>query len=152
MQNKRLSGFWFLVIIGIFLLAMLIIGQTMSFINYEFTVSTGLQEPVNIVGEMGVAMNKGFGAGDTIIYIPLLIIGLTGTWLKKPWGIFTMSAAMAITAYWPLVSLFILIFAEGTPGFNFTNYTPYTIILLSVEAYGLWGMWFIYKNRKLLSQ
>jgi len=83
MNNKRTVGFWILMIIGLLILAMLFFGQMMSFINYDFTVSIGLQEPVNVIGEMGVALNKGFGLGDTIIYIPLLIIGLLGLWFKK---------------------------------------------------------------------
>lgn len=151
MKNKRLPGFWILMIIGMIILVMLFIGQMMSFINYDFTVSIGLQEPENVVGEMGVAVNKGFGVGDTLIYIPLLIIGLLGLWFKKPWGIYSMLSALGITAYWPMISLFILLFAKGTPGFNFSDYTSYTILLTSITIYGVWGLWYIYKNRKILS-
>ncbi|KUG26107.1 hypothetical protein ASZ90_004063 [hydrocarbon metagenome] len=151
MKNKRLPGFWILMIIGMIILVMLFIGQMMSFINYDFTVSIGLQEPENVVGEMGVAVNKGFGVGDTLIYIPLLIIGLLGLWFKKPWGIYAMLSALGITAYWPMISLFILLFAKGTPGFNFSDYTSYTILLTSITIYGVWGLWYIYKNRKILS-
>ncbi len=68
------------------ILVILLIGQMMLFINYEFTVSIGLQESVDVIGEMGVAVNKGFGVGDTIIYMPLLIIGLVGLWYRKKWG------------------------------------------------------------------
>ncbi len=147
-MKKGTAGFWVLMIIGILLLIMLIIGQMMSFINYEFTVSLGLQESVDIVSEMGVALNKGFGVGDTIIYIPLLIIGLIGLWLRKKWGVFTMIGAMGITAYWPMVSLFFLIFAKNIPGFNFTDYTSYTILLVVITVYGLWGLWYLYKISK----
>ena len=150
MNNKRTVGFWILMIIGLLILAILLFGQMMSFINYDFTVSIGLQEPVNVVGEMGVAMNKGFGLGDTIIYIPLLIIGLYGLWLRKTLGIYAMLCALGITAYWPMVNIFIFLFAKGTPGFNFTNYTSFTIILVSIVIYGIWGIWYIYKNRKIL--
>jgi len=151
MKNKRSVGFCFLIIIGIFNLVMLFIGQMMSFINYDFAVSIGLQEPVNVVGEMGVAVNKGFGVGDAIIYIPLLIIGILGLWFKKPLGIYAMLGALGITAYWPMVNLFILLYAKGTPGFYFSDYISYTILLTSITIYGLWGMWYIYKNRKILS-
>ena len=89
MANRKLIGFWVLIILGILILVMLLAGQMMSFINYEFTVSIGLQESVDVVGEMGVAVNKGFGVGDTIIYIPLLILGLVGLWIRKEWGIIT---------------------------------------------------------------
>ena len=151
MTNKRTIGFWIFLILGMFVLVMLLLGQTMSFINYEFTVSIGLQESVEVIGEMGVAVNKGFGVGDTIIYIPLLIIGLAGLWFRKKWGVLVMAGAMGITAYWPLVCLFILLFAQGSPGYNFTDFTSYTILLTALTFYGFWGLWYLYKNRKLLA-
>jgi hypothetical protein len=152
MNSERTVGFWFLIIIGIFILIMLLMGQTMSLINYEFTVSIGLQEPADIVGEMGVALNKGFGVGDTIIYIPLLLAGLSGLWFRKEWGIFIMASAMGITVYWPMVCLFFLLFARGTQGFNFTDFTSYGIILSFFSIYGLWGLWYLCKNRNTLVQ
>ena len=152
MANKRPIGFWVLMILGVFILLMLLVGQMMSFINYEFTVSIGLQESVAVVGEMGVAVNKGFGVGDTIIYIPLLVIGLVGLWIGKKWGIYAMVGALGITAYWPMVIIFLLLFARGTPGFNFTNFTTYSILLTAFTLYGLWGLWYLYKNRKILAK
>ena len=151
MKNKRTAGFWVLMIFGIIMLIILIFGQVMSFINYEFTVSLGLQESIDVIGEAGVAVNKGIGAGDTIIYLPLLIAGLAGLWLRKRWGVFTMFGAMAITAYWPLVSLFFFIFAKGTPDFYFTEYTSYSILLTAFTLCGLWGLWYLYKNQKILA-
>ena len=78
MNNKRTTGFWVIMAVGILLLAVLLLGQMMSFIDYDFTVSIGLQESRDLIGEMGVAVNKGFGVGDTIIYMPLLVFGLIG--------------------------------------------------------------------------
>ena len=150
MSNKRTIGFWVVMIVGILLLLMLILGQMMSFINYDFTVSIGLQESKDIIGEMGIAVNKGFGVGDTIIYIPLLIFGLMGLWFRKMWGLFAMASALSITAYWPMVSIFLLLYARGTTGFNFTDFAPYTIVLILITLYGLWGLWYLYKNRKIL--
>ena len=85
MTNRRPIGFWVLMILGMLFSVMLLLGQTMSFINYDFTVSIGLQESKDVVSEMGVAINKGFGVGDTIIYLPLLVIGIVGLWLRKKW-------------------------------------------------------------------
>jgi len=150
MSCKRPIGFWVLMILGAFTLLMLLVGQMMSFINYEFTVSIGLQESVGVVGEMGVAVNKGFGVGDTIIYIPLLVIGLVGLWIRKKWGIYAMIGALGITAYWPMVTIFLLLFARGTPGFNFTNFTSYSVLLTAFTLYGLWGLWYLYKKREVL--
>ncbi|MBA7491718.1 hypothetical protein ES702_02266 [subsurface metagenome] len=152
MTNKRTIGFWVLMIFGIFLFVILLVGQTMSFINYDFTVSIGLQESKDMVGEMGVAINKGFGVGDTIIYLPLLVIGLVGLWFRKMWGVFAMASVLGITAYWPMVCIFLVLFAKGSPGFNFTNFTSYTILLTAFTLYGLWGLWYLYKNRKILAK
>ena len=151
MSNKREIGFWVLMIPGLLILFMLSVGQMISFIDYDFTVSLGLQESVNVIGEFGVASNKAFGVGDTLIYLPLLIFGLIGLWQKKRWGLFAMVGALAITAYWPIVNLFFLYFAKDLPGFNFTDFVSYTIILSLISVYGLWGMWYIYRNRITLS-
>ena len=151
MSNKREIGFWVLMIPGLLILFMLIFGQMISFIDYDFTVSLGLQESVNVIGEFGVASNKAFGVGDTLIYLPLLIFGLIGLWQKKGWGLFAMLGALAITAYWPIVNLFFLYFAKDLPGFNFTDFVSYTIVLSLISIYGLWGMWYIYRNGITLS-
>ena len=151
MSNKREIGFWVLMIPGLLILFMLIFGQMISFIDYDFTVSLGLQESVNVISELGVASNKAFGVGDTLIYLPLLILGLIGLWQKKGWGLIAMVGALAITAYWPIVNLFFLYFAKDLPGFNFTDFVSYTIVLSLISIYGLWGMWYIYRNGITLS-
>jgi hypothetical protein len=152
MTNKRTIGFWVLVAFGIFFFVMLLVGQTMSFIDYDFTVSIGLQESKDMVGEMGVAINKGFGVGDTIIYLPLLVIGVVGLWFRKMWGLFAMAGALGVSAYWPMVVIFFLAFAKGSTGFDFTNFTSYTILLTPVTLYGLWGLWYLYTNRRILAE
>ena len=149
MTNKRTNGFWILMIPGILILVMLIFGQMMSFINYEFTVSIGLQESVEVFSEFGVAMNKAFGVSDTIIYLPLLVSGLLGLWQKKSWGVSALIGALAITAYWPIVHIFFVIYANGLPGFNFTDYTSFIIVLIVISTYGLWGFLYLNNNRKL---
>ena len=152
MNNKRTAGFWIIMVVGMLLLVILVFGQAMSFINYDFAVSMGLQESREVIGGMGVAVNKGFGVGDTIIYLPLLLLGLIGLWSRTMWGVFAMAGALAITAYWPMVALFLLLFARGTPDFHFTSYTSYTLILTLFTLYGLWGLLYLYKNRKQLAR
>lgn len=150
MKNKRTKGFWFVIISGILLLLLLLLGQTMSFINYEFTVSLGLQEPVDEISKLGVAVNKAFGVGDTIIYVPILIAGLIGLWRKAEWSVFLMGGAFAITAYWPIVCLFVILFGNKLSDFNYVDLTSIIIVLISFTVYGIWGMWYVYKNQKLL--
>ena len=143
-SKHRSLGFWALFSFGLLILMMLLVGQMMSFINYEFTVAFGLQESVDVVGDMGVAFNKAFGVGDTLVYMPLLLFGLIGLWFRKKWGVYTMIGALAITAYWPIVNIFFLCFASGLPGFYFTDYLSYTIVLSIIAIYGLSGLWYLY--------
>ena len=148
--TKRTTGFWFLIGLGVLLNIVYILGQTMAVINYDFAVSIDLQEPVNEITEIGVALNKGFGFGDTIFYIPLFVIGIIGLLKRTTLGLFTMLGAMAITVYWPIVGLSTVIFAKGAPGWYFTDYTSYTILLSLIAFYGIWGFWFLNKNRSKL--
>ncbi len=151
MNNKRTTGFWVVTLGNILVLAMLALGQTMSLIDYELTVSMGLQEPREVITEMGVAINKGFAAGDTLVYVPLVVLGLLGLWKRAVWGVFATTGALAITAYWPIVNLSMLLFAKGAPGFNFTQFPFYSVILGSVTLYGLWGLCYMYKDHKRLA-
>jgi len=104
------------------LLLLLLIGQVGALIHYDLMVKLGLQESKEIVGDMGVAINKGFAAGDTIIYAPLIILGMIGLWFKKTWGMILMAAAFGISAYWPMVCLHFLFFSKGLPNFHFTHF------------------------------
>ena len=151
MNDKRKTGFWILIGIGILLNIIYLFGQTMALINYDFAVLIGLQEPASELTEVGVALNKGFGLGDTVFYMPLFIIGIIGLTKRTAWGTYAMSGAMAITVYWPVVALSTLFFAKGSEGFHFTDYSSYSVLLSLIAIYGLWGLWFLYKNRESLA-
>ena len=148
--GKRGSGFWFLIGFGIVLNVFYLLGQTMAIIDYDFAVSIELQEPLNEITEIGVALNKGFGFGDTVFYIPLFIIGIIGLFKRSALGFYTMFGAMAITVYWPIVGLSTVIYAKGAPGWHFSDYTSYSIILSIITLYGIWGFWFLYRNKGVL--
>lgn len=152
MENKRPSGFWILLGIGILLNIFYLIGQTMAFINYDFTVAMELQEPAEEITAIGVAFNKGFGFGDTIFYIPIFLMGIVGLLKRKEYGLYAMAGAMAVTVYWPAVTLSTLYFAKGDEGFYFTDYLTYSIVLPLISLYGLWGLFFVFRNRKRLIQ
>lgn len=152
MNTKRPAGFWIIVIISVLWLVMMFMGQVMAYIDYDFAVSLGLQESRDAITGIGVAMNKGFGVADTVVYIPLIIIGLVGLFLRRTWGLFAMAGAYAITMYFPVVCLLMLYFSRGEPGFNFANFRSYTIILTVIFLYGLWGLWYLYSRRGALAQ
>ena len=136
--------------VSILLSLILIVGQTYSLINYDLIVSIGLQESVEEITEIGVAWAKAFALGDTIVYIPLLILGIIGLLKRKRWGYFTMFASLAISAYWPVVNLSAIYIGRHEIALNPDKYISFSIILPLVTLYGLWGMWYLYKNQQLM--
>lgn len=147
---KRTTGFWILIGVGILLNVIYLLGQTMAIINYDFAVSIDLQEPLSEITAIGVASNKGFGFGDTFFYMPLFVLGIIGLLKKSAFGLYAMFGALAITVYWPIVGLSTVFYAKGSPGWHFTDYTSYSVLLSLIAFYGLWGSWFLYRKRGVL--
>jgi len=150
MEKKRPAAFWLLIGVGMLLNIIYLLGQTMACINYDFAVSLDLQEPAREITEVGVALNKGFGLGDTVIYMPLFIVGIIGLIRRSAFGLYALIGAMAITAYWPVVCLATLFYAKGASGWSFSDYTTYTIVLSLIAIYGIWGFWYLVKNRETM--
>jgi hypothetical protein len=65
---------------------LLLSGQTFSLIDYDLTVSLRLQESEEEVSEVGVSWDKAFAVADTILYIPLLLIGIIRLLKRKAWA------------------------------------------------------------------
>ena len=143
---KKGFGLKVLIGVGLFLTVMFLLGQTLAVFNHDLTVSLGLQESEQEIGKVGVAFAKGFGFGDTLIYIPLLIFGVIGLLKNKRWGRYSMFGAMAITAYWPLVHLYAIFIERTAITLSPSTYIGYSILLPLIALYGLWGMWYLYKN------
>jgi len=136
-SNNRPVVFWIFSIFLSLSIILMLIGQTISVFNYDLTVDLGLQESIEQVGEYGVQVNRAFGAGDTVVYIPLLIASLVGLWLRKRWALIATAAAAGVSAYWPITVTFIMLFLPGTSGYN---YFPGPKIWLFVGAYFLFGI------------
>lgn len=152
-MNKKIDiRFWALIIMGILLNLLMLVGQTGALIDYDFTVSIGMQESIEEVTGVGVAWAKGFGFGDTIIYIPLFIVGIVGTLKGRKWGLLALFGALAITAYWPAVCLFTVFAGKGVMNLSPDKYVSYSIILPLIGTYGLWGMRFICINWEKLQK
>jgi hypothetical protein len=98
-----------------------------------------------------VQVNRAFGAGDTVVYIPLLIASLIGLWLKKRWSLIATGAALGVSAYWSLTICFIFLFLPSTPGYY---YIPGLEIWLFVGLYAVFGVcglfYLIYRGESLL--
>jgi len=139
-DTNRPISFWFFMVFLSLSLVLLLIGQTMAVFNYEFSVSLGLQEDVKEVSEFGVAINRAFGVGDTIIYIPLIMLSIAGLILKKRWALISTAAVMGITAYWATTAVFIFWFLDGVPGYSFVPGAEYWVVISFYIVTGVWGV------------
>ena len=139
----RPIAFWIFVIFLALSILLMLTGQTMSVFNYDLTVRLGLQESPAEVGTFGMQVNRGFGAGDTVVYIPLLAASLVGLLLKKRWSLLTTAAAAGVSTYWAVTVAFIFLFLPGTPGYS---HVPGIEIWTFVGVYiifGIWGLFYL---------
>jgi hypothetical protein len=142
-NERRPIGFWVIVVFLVVSTVLMLVGQTMSIFDYDLTVRLGLQESREQVGELGVQVNRSFGVGDTVVYIPLFIASLVGLWLGKRWSLLTTAAVFGVSAYWSVTVGSILLLSPGTPGYD---YAPGAEIWLFVGAYlafGVWGLFYM---------
>lgn len=142
MKNvRRVAAFWFIVVFLSLSIVLLLLGQTMSLVDYDLTVRLGLQEPSKAVGAYGVQVNRAFGAGDSVVYIPLMLASITGLWLRKRWSLLTTAAVAGISVYWTATIGAMLSFLPGTAGYE---YVPPLSIWLFVGIYMLFGVWCLF--------
>lgn len=150
-HQTRPFAFWVIICFLSLSFVLLIMGQTMAIINYDFAVQIGLQEDVKEVGQFGVQLNRAFGVGDTIIYIPLIAISIIGLILKKRWSLLATAAVMGISAYWATTIIFMLIFLVGTPDYYLDPGFDYWLFLAAFIIFGVWGLlYLIFRGEKLL--
>jgi len=149
---KRPLAFWCITGFLCVALVLLLTGQTMSLIDYELTVQLGLQEDITEVSMYGVQVNRAFGAGDTIVYIPLMVLSIIGLILKKRWSLITTAAVMGVSAYWATTIVFMLIFLPGTPGYSLQPGMEYWFFMAAFIIFGIWGLLYLmFRGEKLLA-
>ena len=144
---KKGFGFLVLISIAIILVIMFLLGQTLSLFNYKLTVAWGLQESSEEVGDVGVAFLKGYAFGDTIFYIPLLVLGIIGLIKRRKWGLYSMFGALAISVYWPATILYAVFIERTAITLTPDKYISFSILLPLIMIYGLLGC-FIYTGIK----
>ena len=140
------KGIIVIVVVSALLILMFLAGQTLGVFNYDAAVSIGMQESEEEIGKVGIAFAKGFGFADTIIYLPLLLLGIIGLLKNKKWGKYSMIGAMAITVYWPIVHLYAIFIERSAIILHPEKYIIFPILLSLISIYGLWGMWYLYKK------
>ncbi|MBC8479590.1 MAG: hypothetical protein H8D46_03920 [FCB group bacterium] len=151
MTRKRTPAFWFITIFIALSIVLMLVGQTMSVINYDFTVRYGLQESVEEVSEFGVQVNRAFGVGDTLVFVPLLIVSIIGLWLRKRWALLMTTATAAVSAYWSVTILFILLWGPGCAGYNYAPGAEIWTFVLAYTAFGFWCTFYVlFRGEKLI--
>lgn len=142
-MSKHPIAFWVITVFLFISLILLLLGQTMAVIDYNFAVSLGFQESIIEVGEFGMQINRAFGASDTLVYIPLIILSIVGLFLRKKWALFTSAAVMGISSYWATTAAFIFYFLIGVPNFNFVPGIDYWLFMAVYITFGVWGLLYI---------
>jgi hypothetical protein len=144
--ENRPAAFWIFAIFLALSIVLMLAGQTMSVFNYDLTVRLGLQESLEQVSAFGVQINRAFGAGDTVVYIPLLLASLVGLWMKKRWSLLT-----TVSAYWSITIFFLLLFLPGTTGYNNKPGPEIWIFVGTYIVFGIWGLlYLIFRAEKLI--
>ena len=108
----------------------------------------GTQEPAEQITEVGVAFWYGFAFGDLVVYLPFLALGLIGHGFRRYWGTIILSAALGITAYWPVVSLAAVVAARDASAWRLPNETTYWIVLPLITIWGAWGLWYLLNQHR----
>ena len=148
---KRPVAFW--IITGFLTVSMilLLMGQTMALIDYDFAVQLGLQEGIKDVSSYGVQVNRAFGAGDTMVYIPLIALSLIGLMRGKRWSLLTTAAVMGVSAYWATTVVFMLVFLDGAPGYYLEPGIEYWLVMAAYIVFGVWGLlYLVFRGDNLL--
>jgi hypothetical protein len=117
-SSQRSATFWFIFVFLVVSIILMLAGQTLAVFNYDLAARLGLQEKPQEMTEFGVQVNRGFGAGDTVVYVPLMFISLIGLWFRKRWSLLTTAAFFGVSAYWSVTVAFMLAFLPGVPGYS----------------------------------
>lgn len=139
-------GYWFLVSFLTVSILLMLAGQTMAVLNYDLVASLGLQESPEEIGAFGVQMNRAFGAGDSVVYIPLMVFSIVGLLRRRFWSIVTTSAVAGVSLYWSITIGFLLVFAPGVPGYAVQPGPEYPVFLGAYAVFGAWCLVYLAKR------
>ena len=139
----RPLAFWGMCAFLVLSLVVLLLGQTTAIFAYDFAVGLGLQESVRDVSEFGVEVNRAFGVGDTVVYIPLMVLSLVGLIRRRRWAPPVTAAVMGISVYWAVTMGTMLRFLRGVPGYTLVPGVEYLVFLGAFILVGIWGIAYI---------
>jgi hypothetical protein len=116
--SGRSIGFWVIFVFLAVSIVLMLVGQTLSVFNYDLAVRMGLQEKPEEMTDFGVQVNRAFGAADTVVYIPLMVMSMIGLWLRRRWSLLITAAFFGASAYWTATVTFVLMFLPGVAGYS----------------------------------
>ncbi len=116
-SSGRPIAFWIILAFLAASVILMLVGQTMAVFDYDRAVRLGLQEKPEEMTDFGVQVNRAFGAADTVIYIPLMVVSMVGLWLRKRWSVLTIAAFFGASSYWTATVSFLLLFLPGVGGY-----------------------------------
>lgn len=148
---KRPIAFWVIVVFHMLSAILLLVGQTTAMFAYDFAVGIGLQESVEEVTLFGVQMGRAFGASDTFVYIPLILLSVIGLLMRKRWALIVNAAVMGISLYWTVTMTALMIYARVVPEYQLHPGLDYVVFIGSFALFGLWGLWYlVFRGDRLL--
>lgn len=149
--TKRPIAFRIIVVVLALSIVLMLTGQTMAVFDYDLAVRLGLQESLGQVSEFGVQVNRAFGAGDTVVYVPLMLVSLVGLFLRKRWSLLTTAAVAGVSAYWSVTIIFTLLFLRGVPGYEYIPGLEIWLFVLAYAAFGFMGLlYLLFRGDELL--
>ena len=147
----RSLGFWVIVVFLAVSIVLMLVGQTMAVFNYDLAVSLGLQEKPDEMTDFGVQVNRAFGAADTVVYLPLIVISLVGLILRKRWSLLVTAAFFGASAYWTVTVTFIFLFLPGVEGYsNVPGPEIWLFIGTYMVAGGLGLLYIVFRGEELI--
>lgn len=139
-SEKRPLAFWGLCVFLVLGALVVLLGQTSAVFAYDFAVGLGLQESVDQVSEYGVEVNRAFGLGDTVVYIPLMVVALAGLIRRRRWALTVTAAVMGISVYWAATVWAMMVMLRGVSGYELVAGPEYWVFLGVFIAVGVWGI------------
>jgi hypothetical protein len=141
--TKRPLAFRAIVVFLVLSIVLMLAGQTMAVFNYDLAVRLGLQESLSKVSEFGVQVNRAFGVGDTVVYVPLMLISLVGLCLRKRWALLVTAAVAGVSVYWSVTIIFTPLFLRGVPGYEYAPGLEIWLFVLAYLTFGVLGLFYL---------
>lgn len=141
MTPRRSRLFWAVQISGWLLLVVLACAQITSAFNYDLGIAMGFQKPAEMITEVGRASWHGFAIADSIIYVPVMAIGLFGHARGTSWGRYGLAAAAGISLYWPAVFGATLVLSRSAADWHLDTELPVWAFGAVFFAWALVALW-----------